>query len=455
MVLSILRINYRDFGWRTWALLACYTASGFVALAYEVLWTKLWMIVFGVSLLGVVLTVSAFLGGLGLGSFLGYKTRRLMINPLRTLALIEAMVACYVLLMPVIVQRVDAISGFSGNSLGMILGCLGIMVLPAMAIGIGFSWAVQALQSKKIVAILYGGNTLGGVLGALAPLWLIPQWGWSSALNQVAYLGLMVAFCLGVISYGAPHTKLVESKTKYSFPARNKVSLWAYAGIGAGALMLEIGWTRWYGTVWLRTEYVLGIILAIYLLGVGLGSLLVPQRTSDRLLRLMPWIAGFGVLIGILALPYLATWVEETTWKSLSTYLIGQGIAMAVMTLPTTLVLGAWFPMLARLELAEPEILYGVNALGAVVGCLLAGFWLIPHGGTLMVLIIGASLLILCGLVLAHSWRYWEWGALVIWVGFVYFILVQIKPVFWLPHDLATATPVFRYEDAVVSTQVV
>lgn len=455
MVLSILRINYRDFGWRTWALLACYTASGFVALAYEVLWTKLWMIVFGVSLLGVVLTVSAFLGGLGLGSFLGYKTRRLMINPLRTLALIEAMVACYVLLMPVIVQRVDAISGFSGNSLGMILSCLGIMVLPAMAIGIGFSWAVQALQSKKIVAILYGGNTLGGVLGALAPLWLIPQWGWSSALNQVAYLGLMVALCLGVISYGAPHTKLVESKAKYSSPVRNKVSLWAYAGIGAGALMLEIGWTRWYGTVWLRTEYVLGIILAIYLLGVGLGSLLVPQRTSDRLLRLMPWIAGFGVLIGILALPYLATWVEETTWKSLSTYLIGQGIAIAVMTLPTTLVLGAWFPMLASLELAEPEILYGVNALGAVVGCLLAGFWLIPHGGTLMVLVIGASLLILCGLVLAHSWRYWEWGALVIWVGFVYFILVQIKPVFWLPHDLATATPVFRYEDAVVSTQVV
>lgn len=455
MVLSILKANYRNFGWQTWALLACYTASGFVALAYEVLWTKLWMIVFGVSLLGVVLTVSAFLGGLGLGSYLGYKTRRWMIHPLRTLALIEALVACYVLGMPTIVQRLDAIPDFSGNSSGMILSCLGIMVIPAMAIGMGFSWAVQALNSKKIVAILYGGNTLGGVLGALAPLWMIPQWGWATALKQVAYLGLVVAICLGVISFWSRQIKLAESPARLLSGGKNRISLWAYAGIGAAALMLEIGWTRWYGTIWLRTEYVLGIILAIYLLGVGLGSLFGHDRKSLRFLRLMPWIAGFGVLIGILALPYLATWVEETTWKSLPRYLIGQGVAIALMTLPTTLVLGAWFSMLARLDLAEPEILYGVNAFGAVVGALLAGFWLIPHGGTLMVLVTGASLLILCGLVLARAWTHWEWGALVIWAGSVYFILVQIKPVFWLPHDLATAIPVFRYEDAVVSTQVV
>ena len=455
MVLSILKNNYRELGWRTWAFLLCYTASGFVALAYEVLWTKLWMIVFGVSLLGVVLTVSAFMGGLGLGSFLGYKTRRRITNPIRTLALIEALVACYVLCMPTFVQNLDERSGFSGNSAGMILSCLGIMVVPAMAIGMGFAWAVQGLKSKKVVAILYGGNTLGGVLGALAPLWLIPQWGWATALNQVAYLGLVVAVCLGIISYGVCQTKIAESSEQSLSRDKNGIYLWAYAGIGAAALMLEIGWTRWYGTIWLRTEYVLGIILAIYLLGVGLGSLFVPRKTSFCVLRWMPWIAGFGVLIGVLALPYLATWVEDTTWKSLSTYLIGQGFAMAMMTLPTTFVLGAWFPMLTRLELAEPEVLYGVNALGAVIGSLLAGFWLIPHGGTLMVLVTGASLLILCGLVLARAWTYWEWGALVVWVGFVYFILVQIKPVFWLPHDLAKATPVFRYEDAVVSTQVV
>lgn len=44
--------------------------------------------------------------------------------------------------------------------------------------------------------------------------------------------------------------------------------------MGAGALILQVGWTRLYGMVLLRTEYVLAVILAVFLLGIGLGSLL-------------------------------------------------------------------------------------------------------------------------------------------------------------------------------------
>ena len=44
--------------------------------------------------------------------------------------------------------------------------------------------------------------------------------------------------------------------------------------------MLEIGWIRLYGMIMLRTEYVLGVILAVFLLGIALGSMLLAARAQ-------------------------------------------------------------------------------------------------------------------------------------------------------------------------------
>jgi len=54
-------------------LLILYGISGLVALAYEVLWMRMLSLQFGVSNFGVVITVSAFMFGLGLGSILGKR----------------------------------------------------------------------------------------------------------------------------------------------------------------------------------------------------------------------------------------------------------------------------------------------------------------------------------------------------------------------------------------------
>ena len=54
-------------------LLILYSLSGLVALSYEVLWMRMLSLQFGVSNFGVVITVSAFMLGLGLGSILGRR----------------------------------------------------------------------------------------------------------------------------------------------------------------------------------------------------------------------------------------------------------------------------------------------------------------------------------------------------------------------------------------------
>ena len=55
------------------ALAGLYTLSGLTSLAYEVLWVRMLSQQFGVSIFGVVVTVTAFMAGLGVGSWLGER----------------------------------------------------------------------------------------------------------------------------------------------------------------------------------------------------------------------------------------------------------------------------------------------------------------------------------------------------------------------------------------------
>ena len=70
--------NYRRL-----IILFCYTLSGMISLGYEVLWARMLSLQFGVSIFGVVVTVTAFMLGLGLGSLGGTVLARRNSVPLR------------------------------------------------------------------------------------------------------------------------------------------------------------------------------------------------------------------------------------------------------------------------------------------------------------------------------------------------------------------------------------
>src|SRR5450756_2329354 len=65
-----------------WVIAILYCMSGFTSLAYEVLWARMLSMQFGVSIFGVVLTVAAFMIGLGLGSLAGVRWSRQCNKPL-------------------------------------------------------------------------------------------------------------------------------------------------------------------------------------------------------------------------------------------------------------------------------------------------------------------------------------------------------------------------------------
>lgn len=442
-----------------------YLISGAASLAYEILWTRMLSLQFGVSIFGVVVTVTAYMAGLGVGSFIGVHWSCLTTRPLRLFALIELFVAATALLLPVIFQSVDAqfstlatsTSYVGWISLQVLVVTL-VLMIPAMAMGAGFPLILLAVQNSKIsLGSIYGLNALGGALGALLPLWLLPMLGWLSAMRAVALVGLVLAGVLFLLSWRYEEAQ----EKKPADPVTRPSAKWllAYAGIGAGALLLEIGWTRLFGMVMLRTEYVLAIILAVFLVGIGFGSLLARLLAQKIWFSVLPVIAGGFALLSLWWLPALSAWLEQEFFSSLFSALWLQGSAIIFLTLPVTLVLGAWLPLLADRvgnRYHSGVWLYGANSLGAAAGSLLAGFVLIPIIGSAGTVVLGAMLLLTLGLGLAQGGASRPAWATVIVMGLLGATVMDMPSISrLLPQAYAGATTRYLHEDAISITHVV
>ena len=142
-----------------------------------------------------------------------------------------------------------------------------------------------------------------------------------------------------------------------------------FAGSGCAALIYEVVWFQLLELVMGATALSMGVLLATFMGGMCLGSLLLgrfvpPNRHPLRLYaQLELGVAVFAVII-LLAVPTLR----------------GPSV---ILLLPPTVLMGATLPAIARWVENTPEgvswvgFLYGGNIAGAVIGSLVAGFYLL------------------------------------------------------------------------------
>ncbi|WP_150103015.1 fused MFS/spermidine synthase [Sideroxydans lithotrophicus] len=419
---------------------------------------------FGVSIFGVVLTVTAYMIGLGSGSLAGARWAPRWGKPLYIFAILEMAIALYALLLPGLMHVTSGWMEGWAAQLSLVqwyllqgIEALCLLVIPAFAMGVGFALILKFVEETPIsLAKIYGFNTIGGVFGALFPLWSLPALGWTDSIRIVAALGLIAGSAALVISKRARLTAGATSKSEIRLQRPPLQALLIYAGIGAGSIMLEIGWIRLYGMVMLRTEYVLGVILAVFLLGIALGSLLLPSLKKHSMTELIPLVIGIGVLIGLWLLPATSAWVERSDYQSFFGALTSQALILGVFTLPITLALGAWLPILAnRYGSAEPSGVwfYGANCLGgafgAVVGCLV----LIPVVGSFgMVALAGLAIACLGLIWVKPRWPWLIFPCMLIAAWY----LRSMPPVHELmPKIEAGSQDIYHYEDAIAQTHVV
>jgi spermidine synthase len=432
--------------------------SGLCGVAYEVLWARMLGVQFGVSTFAAVVTVGAFMLGLAGGSGLMAGRAVRCLRPLRLLALLDAGIALFALLLPWGVHLTTPLIDAAAGSLSspqwhalLALAALLLLTLPAAAMGAGFPLLVEGwTRYGRNIGTAYGSNTLGAAAGALLPLLLLPSMGWSHAIRAVALLGLSVAAGLFTLDGRGGGGAQPASAAREPKPAA--MLLLNYGMIGAASLLLEMAWLRLFSLVMLRTEYVLALILAVMLLGMGLGSVLASRRLDSRMMAGLPWCASGFAIASLGLLPSVSGWIERTNFNSLGAAMLGQGLLLAALTLPVTLCLGAWLPALSCRFSLNGTWLYAANSLGAALGGLLYVV-LIPRIGSSGALALAAVLLLLPGLILERSRRAWLGVPLVLGAAWSVAVLPQVKDL--LPQAMAGSRDLYRYEDAIAITQVV
>ena len=144
------------------------------------------------------------------------------------------------------------------------------------------------------------------------------------------------------------------------------------AGSGVAALIYEIVWFQLLELVIGSSAVSMAVILGSFMGGTCLGSLLFPRLVDERRNPIRVYaaiefgIALFGAFV-LLLMPMVGS--VYTAWS---------GIAATILLLSPTLLMGATLPALSRCSGGTSlGFIYGANIAGGVLGCLLAGFYLL------------------------------------------------------------------------------
>jgi spermidine synthase len=160
-----------------------------------------------------------------------------------------------------------------------------------------------------------------------------------------------------------------------------------FVASGCAALIYENVWFQLLQLVIGSSAVSLGVLLGTFMGGMCLGSLLLPRYVSPHHhpLKIYAYLEISIGIIGLLlffGMPLISG--LYTAWAgsgAVSIFL--RAIAAAICLLPPTMLMGATLPAMSRWVETTPEgvswlgFFYGGNTVGAVIGSLLAGFYLL------------------------------------------------------------------------------
>lgn len=440
-------------------LFLCFFFSGASGLIYEVVWLRWLVNLFGATTLAVSTILTAFMGGLAVGSWLAGRWAPRIARPLHAYGLLELTIGAYALLLPLSLQAVPPalrvfgatdVSSYLGLSLARFALAAALLIVPTACMGatlpIVAQFAARRLESLGgCVGRLYAVNTTGAVLGtAAAGFLLLPSVG-VTLTNQVA-VALNVAVGLTAIGAGLRLTSpggspaLAGSAAEAASPkvpagpaapepeARRTaiVALGAVALSGALAMVYEVAWTRALALVLGSSVYAFTVMLTTFLVGLAAGSYLAARRV-DRVaepglalgvIQLLIGLAAFAGLAILAELPYL--FLRLFAWSAgRHALLLGLEFLIAgALILVPALLSGAVFPVCVRLTAGAREwpeadasgmmvvgrtvgSLYALNTLGAIVGSFVGGFVLLPAVGIRGALLLAVLLNLGCAFALS------------------------------------------------------
>ncbi len=426
-------------------------ASGFAALLYQVIWQRMLAIFSGADVYSATIIVSAFMAGLGIGSLAGghVADRISERTSLVLFGIAELAVAAFgILSTPLYYDVLYARGGHLNMTPGLMAAILFVSLLwPTFFMGASLPLLARGLtrrieEAASTVGALYGLNTLGAATGAMvATWWLLPRIGLDGSLGAGAALN--AACAVAVLPFAFPGSarprpwSFAGNAVRSAIPAtvlpekdaaRFTFWMWAaiYAFSGFLALSLEIVWFRMLGVMMKSTAFTFGTLLALYLSGLGLGSV-AGSAVASRIRRPAAAVLMLQTAVGLCAGGLLALFIAVVDdMRSLNEYLasyepmsvqdsVGSLRALipgflgapsppqhspsnfirlyfgvpALLVVPATFLMGCSFPLLQRVVQTDlgrlgrrVGVLLLANILGSMFGAVLTGWVLLDVFGT-------------------------------------------------------------------------
>jgi spermidine synthase len=387
-------------------VLLLFSGSGCAALIYEVVWFQYLSLVIGSSALSLGVLLGTFMGGMCLGSLLLPRVISPRQNPFRVYAYLElgigAIGVLVLILMPIIggVYTAWAGPGLFGVVLRVVAAVI-VLLPPTLLMGATLPavsrWIEATPEGMSWLGFFYGGNTFGAVIGSLvAGFYLLRVYDTTVAtfvavaINAaVGALGLLFALNTQHDADERPAVRVVHA------PGAWMVYL-TIALSGFTALAAEVIWTRNLSLIFGATTYTFSMILAVFLVGLGIGS-----SAGSAMAR---GLARPRLALGVSQLLLCAAiaWTSYTLTDSLPYWPINPSIAINPWftmqldlvrcfwaVLPASIFWGASFPLALTAAAAPTEdpgrlvgAVYAANTVGAIVGALGASLVLVPWIGT-------------------------------------------------------------------------
>jgi spermidine synthase len=427
-------------GWGFALTAVLFVASGFSSLIYQVVWTRMLVLVFGSTTFATSTVLAVFMGGLALGSFVAGRVSDKIKRPFFYYGVLEGVIGLWALLVPFLFAAAVPLyqvvwQGLHPTvlpfSLLRFMMAAVILILPTACMG-----ATLPLLSRFVTAsldyvgervgTLYSVNTLGAVAGAmLAGFGLLPALGLSATTLIAALINFLIC---GLVIWLAPmleHRGLAASADSSAAgqqpedkPAAaplsrvTRLAIISFGISGAAAMIYEVGWTRTLLMVIGSSNYAFTIMLSTFLIGIFLGSF-VCARIVDRARDPLAWFAKLEIgvfFFGFMSMAlfnYLPWWnlqLNAILPADPTASICARFVLASLILSPLTFCLGAIFPTIVKASTKELEAvgksvgtLYSINTLGAIIGAFTAGFILVPWLGVERTLIVASVVNLVLG----------------------------------------------------------
>jgi|GEM_PF-1546140 len=397
--------------------------SGTAALIYQVAWVHTLTLTFGSTTVSAAVVIAAFMAGLGLGARCYDIVQRRWKNNVMLYAGIECGIALTAAALTLGLRFLPGIYGTLTDMIGA--GALldvtrftvafTLLLIPSALIGATFpALSLIVIRSPRGInrhlGMIYGINTLGAAVGTLlSGFVLIELLGNTASVWFANALNIAVAAAV----YSA-RSRFSQDYAKRAASTKKSATIpTPLPPAVVGIILIASSFaTMAYELVWMRaTKYLIGnstyavsLVLALFLIGLGLGSAahrLITQRyrpamalTASQVMTALLSLIAIGSIGLCLSDAWLAERVsifsQNVSFLPWPGRLAITGSVVTVALLPATFAMGLMFPLASSMFVGRMSLLgrklgsaYLLSNVGSIAGVVVAAYFILPGFGTM------------------------------------------------------------------------